>query len=81
MSDRISSIENQLNAIQVHLALADNNIQESTTEFRHQIELKFASESQSIHEIVVQAQQEFGQIRTDVNQTKAGIDLLFSETR
>ena len=81
MHQRIASIESQVTQVQVHLGLADTRIQEATTEFRNQIEQKFALEAHEIREIVNQAQEEFTRIRAEVNQTQAGTQTLFEGTK
>lgn len=81
MQQRMSTLENQVNQVQVHVALSDNRIQEATTEFRNQIELQFAAEKHGINEIVTQAQQEFAKIHAELGQARASIQTLFQETK
>ena len=77
----MSTLETQVNQVQVHVALSDNRINEATTEFRNQIELQFAAEKHGINEIVTQAQQEFTKIHAELGQAHANIQTLFEETK
>ena len=81
MQQRMTYMESQINQVQVHIGLSDNRLQEATTEFRAQIELKFAEEAHGINEIVQQVQQEFNNIRVEISQAQTNIQTLFHETK